>query len=376
MASTTTTSSTITTSSSSSSSSRSSSTSSLESNKQKPIRKVCFSFAAYAKNVIDHLKSCKVPVIEGLSSEEFKSIESSFHFTFPPDLKSILFEGLPVGPGFPNWRSSSLQQIEILINLPVWGILKEISKRNFWCDSWGNEPEDRNEALGIAKKFLNKAPILVPIYKYCYICSVPNLAGNPVFYIHKGDLRYLGFDVAGFFQQIEFRSKNVVIRPVRVKTTTSNHPSSIKAPAWAAKTARRIEFWSDMVEFGTCGNNSNGVHGKWRRVLGDYFEEISWKLKDGGWNDEEVKEMMVTEENNEAKKRVVCLKDKESVAWHVKFLSLSLLRAGWSKEDVVYSFGFEDDGVVLPDVNNNSSLMNVQDTNSNSLQAHLMLLPP
>ncbi|KAF5181663.1 Atp-dependent 6-phosphofructokinase, partial [Thalictrum thalictroides] len=338
----------------------------------------------YAKNVIDHLKSCKVAVTEGLSSEEFTSIESSFNFKFPPDLRSILSEGLPVGPGFPNWRSSSIQQLEILINLPVWGILKEISKKNFWCDSWGNEPEERDEALGIANKFLNNSPILVPIYKYCYICSIPNLAGNPVFYIHKGDLRYLGFDVAGFFQQIEFRSKNVVIRPVRVKTTTSNHhPSSIKAPAWAAKTARRIEFWSDMVEFGKCGNtsnNGNATNGKWRRVLGlsDFFEEISWKLKDGGWNDEEVKEMIVTEENDEVKKRVVRLKDKKSVAWHVKFLSLSLLRAGWSKEDVVYSFGFgeDDDGVVLPDVNTDSSLMNVQDTNSNSLQAHLMLLPP
>ncbi|KAF9622959.1 hypothetical protein IFM89_035674 [Coptis chinensis] len=325
----------------------------------------CDRHHAYAKTVIDHLKSCKVAVAEGLTNEEFSSIESSFHFTFPPDLRSILTEGLPVGPGFINWRSSSMQQLEILVNLPILGISKDVSKGNFWCESWGHEPDDRNEAVMLAKRLLSNAPVLVPIYKYCYICSVPNLAGNPVFYIHNGDLRYLGFDVAGFFQQIEFRAKNVVIRPVRVKSSGN---SSVKAPAWAAKTARKIEFWSDLVENHTCGKR-DGARGKWRSVLGEYFDEISWKLKDGGWSDEEVREM--TEETNETKRRVVCLKDKDSVAWHVKFLSLSLLRAGWSKEDVVYSFGFEDG--VVPDVN---SSLDVQDSNSNSLQAHLMLLPP
>ncbi|KAL5705940.1 hypothetical protein ACHQM5_024164 [Ranunculus cassubicifolius] len=329
------------------------------------VRKVCFSFAAYAKNVIDHLKSCKVPVDEGLSDDEFVSIQSSFNFTFPPDLRSILCEGLPVGPGFPNWRSSSTQQLEILINLPVLGITKEISRGSFWCDAWGDEPEDRNDAINVAKMFLNKAPILVPIYKYCYICSVPNLAGNPVFYIHKGDLRYLGYDVAGFFQQIEFRPKNVIIRPTRVKTSAISVSSSVNAPAWAAKSARKIEFWSDLLDNGTC---VNGTRGKWKPFLGDYFEEISWKLKDGGWTEEEVREMT---EDQDARKRAVCLRDKESVAWHVKFLSLNMLHAGWSKEDVAYSFGFEDG--LIPDVN---SKLEVQDSNSNSLQAHLMLLPP
>ncbi|KAF8410285.1 hypothetical protein HHK36_002810 [Tetracentron sinense] len=306
-------------------------------------RRICFSFAAYAKNVIDHLKTCKIPVLEGLTDVEFSSVEASFGFTFPPDLRSILREGLPVGPGFLNWRSSSPQQLEILINLPVIGICKEISKGNFWCGSWGDEPDNHDEALILAKQFLNKAPVLVPIYRHCYIPSVPNLAGNPVFFVHGGDIRYSGFDVADFFQQVEFRQKNSIFQPVN-----SSNSSTMKAPVWAAKATRGIQFWSDLVESGTC-RERHGTCGLWRGVLGDYFEEMSWRLREGGWTEEEMREMMTMDGDDDEEKPRVVLRDKESVVWHVRLLSLTLLRAGWSTEDVVCSLGFHDEGG-LPDL--------------------------
>ncbi|KAF5961115.1 hypothetical protein HYC85_002324 [Camellia sinensis] len=168
-------------------------------------RRVCFSFAAYAKKVIQHLESCNVPIAEGLTDDEFSAVESQFNFTFPPDLRSILQEGLPVGPGFPNWRSSSSQQLEILTNLPILSLCKQVSIHNFWAHSWGDQPNDTNEAVQLAKRFLkNKSPILVPIYRHCYIPSSPNLAGNPVFYVHGADVRLASFDVAGFFHRVDF----------------------------------------------------------------------------------------------------------------------------------------------------------------------------
>ncbi|KAF6157948.1 hypothetical protein GIB67_015264 [Kingdonia uniflora] len=276
---------------------------------------VCFSFAAYAKNVITHLKSLKIPVTEGLTNTEFTTIETSFNFTFPPDLRSILREGLPVGPLFPNWRSSSSQQLEILINLPILGIRKEITKGNFWCESWGVEPFGSEERVTVAMQFWREAPILVPIYRNCYIASDPGRAGNPVFFISGSDLRYSGFDVAGFFQQVEFR-------PLQ---------SQVKLPAWAAKSARRIKFWSNLVENGTCGERGLS-RGRWREVLGDCFE----RLRIGGWDDEEVREMMT---NTKTVDSSAFLGDKESVEWHVRVLSVMLTRAGWSADDVLDSLG-------------------------------------
>ena len=300
-------------------------------NKKPPKPKlVCFSFAAYAKTLIHHLKSSNIPIFNGLSNTEFTYIETTFGFTFPPDLRSILCEGLPVGHGFPNWRSSSPQQLHILLNLPILGLLKQVSQRKFWSNSWGAQPDDTNEALALAKKFLdNKAPVLVPIYKHFYIPSKPNIAGNPVFYVKGSDVRVSSFDVSGFFQEAEF---------LNVSST-----SRINSPAWTATTARRIEFWSEVAE--RAGTRW------WSGDLAKCLEEVFWRLRDGGWNEEEVREMMMMnggddddDDNSEREggSRGV-LKGKEGVVWHVRLL----LRAGWTREDVLYSLGLVDENGLL-----------------------------
>lgn len=284
----------------------------------------CFSFAAYAKALIGHLESCNIPFFPGLSDAEFNSVESNFGFVFPPDLRSILQEGLPVAPGFPNWRSSSPQQLHILLKLPTLGLLKQVSQRRLWCESWGvDQPGDTKEALALAKKFLDKAPVLVPLYRHFYIPSNPNMAGNPVFYVNGGDVRVFSFDIAGFFQKVEFLQ--------------FSRGSGIKAPPWAATAARRIEFWTDMAERGGTRWWSTGD-------LARCLDEVFWKLRDAGWKEEEVKEMMMMDggdaRNGDA--RGILRTDKEGLVWYMRVLSTFLLHAGWSREDVVYSLGLQE----------------------------------
>ncbi|KAK9163539.1 hypothetical protein Syun_004441 [Stephania yunnanensis] len=252
-------------------------------------RRACFSFAAYVKNLISHLKSRGVPVLDGLTDREFSSIQSTFNFVFPPDLRSILSEGLPVGPGFPNWRSSSSQQLRILLDLPALSISKEISNNRFWCQSWGDKSDTNpEENLATAKLHLNKAPILVPVYGHCYIASTsPTSAGNPVFFVRGGDVRYVGAAAA------------------------------VKAPVWAAKEARRVEVWTEMVERGRWEGDGT-CEGKVRHVLGDCFDEMSWILRDGGG------------------------RTRERVMSRVRAMSLVMLRGGWSVDDVVYSLGIDE----------------------------------
>ncbi|KAE8010430.1 hypothetical protein FH972_006801 [Carpinus fangiana] len=290
---------------------------------QKPL--VCFSFAAYAKALIDHLKASNIAVFDGLSDAEFSAIEATYGFSFPPDLRPILQEGLPLAPGFPNWRSSSPQQLQLILKLPTLGILKQVSQRKFWCESWGaaDQPEDTNEALAMAKKFLDKAPVLVPIYRNFYIPSEPKLAGNPVFYVNGGDIRVFSFDVTGFFQEAEFLN--------------ITRASRIKAPAWAATAARRIEFWTDVA--------ARGDKRWWSGDLGSCLEEMFWRLRNGGWKDEEVREMMMMDGGDERKveSRPGVANGEEGVASHVRVLSVVLLRAGWTREDVLYSLGIQEE---------------------------------
>ncbi|KAM7529878.1 hypothetical protein LguiB_033288 [Lonicera macranthoides] len=286
-------------------------------------RRVCFSFAAYAKNLINHLRKSNIPVADGLTEAEFSTIESNFNFTFLPDLRSILEEGLPVGPGFPNWRYSSNQQLQILINLPILGICREVSKNNFWAGTWGTRPDNPDEAANLALQFLNESPALVPIYGRFYIPCRPFLAGNPVFEVNGSDVAICGFDIAGFFQRAEF---------------------GFHAPPWAALEARRVEFWSEMAgrdeTLGCCGG-----------VLRGCFDEVCCRLREGGWDEKEVREMMLMDGGDDTKRSRdnYVLRDKEGVAWHVWMCSLRLLRAGWSTEDVVDSLG-------LPDIDRNGGL--------------------
>ncbi|KAI6699413.1 hypothetical protein NL676_013737 [Syzygium grande] len=323
-------------------------------------KRVCFSFAAYAKSLIDHLVSRNIPVLEGLTEAEFASLESAFAFAFPPDLRSILREGLPVGPGFVNWRSSSPQQLQILASLPGRSLIKEVSQGGFWCDAWGERPSDRDGPVELAKRLLEEAPVLVPIYRCCYIPASPNAAGNPVFYIDGGDVHVLSFDLAGFFQEFEWLRIGV-FRPARTV------PPRVGTPAWAATAPRRIEFWSDVAERGGrrgppaaargsaggwwYGGGGGGGGGK----LGACMEEVFWRLRGGGWTEEEVREMMWMDGcDGRAKARGDVAGSQGVVARHVRAWSLQLLRAGWSRGDVADSLGINVDedrevGLCVPD---------------------------
>ncbi|KAK1269819.1 hypothetical protein QJS04_geneDACA022121 [Acorus gramineus] len=292
----------------------------------KPSR-ACFSYAAYAKSVIDHLRiSCKFHVSEGLSDSEFSHIESLLGFFFPPDLRSILREGLPVGPGFPDWRSSSLKQLKILVDLPFFALSREVSKGRLWCQSWGPRPECAEEALAVARDAFESAPKLVPIYRHCYVASEPRLAGNPVFFIRGGDVRCAGFDLADFFQRgvIEIGDS-----------------SAIEAPAWAATSAREIVFWSDLMNCSDRDRWRDG--GGTRGALEGCLEEGEWRLREGGWTEGEVREMLRMDGSDEegvSDRTAVVLKDQGSVRLHLRLMSLAMLRAGWRREDVAYAMGF------------------------------------
>lgn len=167
-------------------------------------RRVFFSFAAYARTAIDHLRNCGVPIEKGLSDEEFARVEAAYGFTFPPDLRAILHEGLPVGEGFPNWRAGSSRQLQMRFDLPSSGILYEVARSNMWWKQWGPRPVDIEQAVRLARAALRKASILVPVYSHCYIPSSPNLAGNPVFFVYLKDVFISGIDIADFFQRDQF----------------------------------------------------------------------------------------------------------------------------------------------------------------------------
>eukprot|EP00253_Pinus_taeda_P021777 PITA_21777 len=146
----------------------------------------------------------KVPTEKGLSDEEFARLEATFGFTFPPDLRAVLQQGVPVGVGFPDWRSGGSQQLRMRMNLPMAGLSYEVAQDRFWCKQWGHRPRYTENAAEIARANLKNVPLLIPLYGHCYIPSSPNLARNPVFFVYKSDVFCCGFDLGDFFERANF----------------------------------------------------------------------------------------------------------------------------------------------------------------------------
>ncbi|KAE8672604.1 putative LRR receptor-like serine/threonine-protein kinase [Hibiscus syriacus] len=135
------------------------------------------SFSSLADKVITHLRDSGFQVQLGLSDAEFARAEAEFGFVFPPDLRAILSAGLPVGTGFPDWRSVGARlHLRASIDLPIAAISFQIARNTLWSKSWGPRPTDPEKALRVARNALKRAPLLIPIFNHCYIPCKPSLA--------------------------------------------------------------------------------------------------------------------------------------------------------------------------------------------------------
>lgn len=148
------------------------------------------------------------------------------------------------------------------------------------------------------------------------------MAGNPVLYVDSECVRVLSCDVTRFFCQ-EF--------------------GFMQVPAWAPKVPRRIEFWSEVAA-------ASGVKGEWwsgEEYLGGCLEEVFWRLREGGWKEDEVREMMLMDGCCCNGKIIESTgphgADEGSLRWRVRVMSMVLLRGGWTKEDVMDSLGLDQD---------------------------------
>lgn len=218
------------------------------------------SFSSLAQKVIAHLRNSGIEVQPGLSDPEFARTEAEFGFTFTPDLRAVLSAGLPVGPGFPNWRASGGARLHLRasIDLPVAAITFQVAGNYLWSKAWGPRPSEPETALRVARAALKRAPVLIPIFNHCYIPCSPPLAGNPVFFVDEDRIFCCGSDLSDFFERESlFRSsppEPMVLkkqRSVRAKSSGSSLSDfsrrSSDAALASAKTPRWVEFWSEAA---------------------------------------------------------------------------------------------------------------------------------
>ncbi|KAA8531694.1 hypothetical protein F0562_006589 [Nyssa sinensis] len=332
-----------------------------------PVRNGLLSFTSLADKVITHLKSSGIQVQPGLSDPEFALAEAEFGFAFPPDLKAILSAGLPVGPGFPDWRSagSARLQLRASLDLPIAAISFQIARNALWSKSWGPRPSDPERALKIARNAIKRAPLLIPIFNHCYIPCNPSLAGNPIFFVDENRIFCCGFDLSDFFDRESslFRSSDPQIlskqRSVSEKTAGSSSNFSRRSldTVSGVRTPRWVEFWSDAaIDRRRRNSNSSSSstssperyfempRSEMPKWVDEYIEQIGSVLREGGWNESDVADIIHVSASGFFEEEMVLLDNQavlDALLLKADRFSDSLRKAGWSSEDVSDALGFD-----------------------------------
>ncbi|KAL2235128.1 UNVERIFIED_CONTAM: hypothetical protein Sindi_1245000 [Sesamum indicum] len=333
-----------------------------------PPRNSLFSFTSLADKVISHLKNSGIPVQPGLSESEFALAEAEFGFAFPPDLKAVLSAGLPLGAGFPDWRSSGSARLQLraCIDLPIASISFHIARNALWSKSWGPRPSDPEKALKIARNALKRAPLLIPIFNHCYIPCNPCLAGNPVFYVDENKIFCCGFDLSDFFdRESSLFHQSSDPRILSKQRSTSEHSAGSSTNfsrrsldmISGGRTPRWVEFWSDAaVERRRRNSNSSSSSSsspdryldmrrsempKW---VDDYVSQIGFVLRESGWAESDVSEIVDVSASGFFEGEMVMLDNQsvlDALLLKADRFSDTLRKAGWSSEEVSDALGFD-----------------------------------
>jgi hypothetical protein len=187
---------------------------------------------------VDLLRSHGVIIEHGLSEKELAYCEERYGFQFPPDLREFLQSAFPVGKGFPNWRSDEAASLHERLDWPFEGIAFDIENNVFWLADWGVKPSRLPEAIAVARRHVEKAPKLIPVYSHRYIPEEPKMAGNPIFSVHHTDIIYYGQNLWDYFEQEFGHHEEEWYGGQRYAEWTSEEYHAVH---------RHIHFWSNLV---------------------------------------------------------------------------------------------------------------------------------
>ncbi len=181
------------------------------------------------RSILKHLEAKGYYVAEGMTEEETKKIEEIYGFRFPQALADFYSCGVPFGAStvpFPLWKDfneNNVRAIKKMIEDPIdW--LKQDVKGGFWLESWGERPENEDEALEVFSRIAAKAPKLIPIFSHRYVPVIEGIEDPPIISTVGMDTIIYGGNLSDYLQNEFFGGK---------LSTNSAVP---------------IPFWSEIIE--------------------------------------------------------------------------------------------------------------------------------
>ncbi|MFD8386476.1 hypothetical protein ACFV2X_49620 [Streptomyces sp. NPDC059679] len=167
--------------------------------------------------------SARVEIKRGMSERELDQVEEHWGFRFAPEHRTLLGAGLPTGSrSWPDWRDGDTEDLAERLAWPINGVLFDVEHNSFWHPEWDLRPASTPDALEMARTYLAKVPVMVPIHSHRYLLADPERTGTPVLSMHQTDIICYGTDLADYFHH-EFG------RPV----PTPEHHQYATIPFWS-----------------------------------------------------------------------------------------------------------------------------------------------
>ncbi|TXS40920.1 hypothetical protein EAO75_39400 [Streptomyces sp. uw30] len=142
----------------------------------------------------------RVEIKPGMSERELDQVEERWGFRYAPEHRTLLSAGLPTGSrSWPDWRDGDPEDLAERLARPVDGVLFDVKHNGFWHPDWDPRPAGTEDALKVARTYLAKVPVMVPVYSHRYLLADPDRTGTPVLSMYQADIIYYGTDLIDYF---------------------------------------------------------------------------------------------------------------------------------------------------------------------------------
>ena len=176
--------------------------------------------------VVRRLARAQVNLEGGLSEQELSAVEARFGISFNPAHRGLLAAALPVGEEWMDWRHGAADDLQRRLDWPVDGIVFDVHENSFWPRSWGPRPASPADAERVARRHLERVPVLIPVYSHRCAPAAPASGDSPIFSVYQSDVVVYGDNLLDYVAH-EFGAGP------RVPTPEDQRP--------------KVPFWSSLV---------------------------------------------------------------------------------------------------------------------------------
>jgi len=174
----------------------------------------------------------------GLKPQEFRDLEARYDIRFGKDHRAFLAAGVPVGAGWPDWRSDDEAALREQIERPVREALDAVAYGRMWGSYWIRRPGPPKD-VEYARRRFEIAPPVLPVFESAFTGQAKG--NTAVWRIGDAAPALLGHDLADYVRALCGQPRSAPPENLQQETPLwlgredwKDHPIDLGAPPFDA----------------------------------------------------------------------------------------------------------------------------------------------